>query len=138
MRKRFVGGVTAGLLLLAAAPALAGISLRINEVRTDQSGSDTEEYLELYTTDAGASLTGFSIVVVGDGSGGSGTIEKVWSLDGLSFGDDGFFVLAGSTLTLGEADLVDTAGNLFENSDNLTIFVVSGFRRGPRRPRLRR
>src|SRR5690606_26221347 len=64
-------------------------------------------------------------LVIGDGATGSGTIESVVDLSGHVVPDDGFFVVAESTFTLGEADLVASLN--FENSDNVTHLLVSGF-----------
>lgn len=99
-------------------------TISLNEIRIDQSGTDVDEFFELFGT-AGASLDGLSYVVIGDGAGGSGVVEAVVDLSGFSIGDDGFFVGAESTFTLGTADFV---GNLnFENSDNVTHMLVRDF-----------
>ncbi len=96
----------------------------INEVRIDQPSGDVDEYFELAGTPS-ASLNGLTYVVIGDGSGGSGTIEAAISLDGSSFDSNGFFVAAEATFTLGTADL--TTDLPFENGDNVTHLLVSGF-----------
>ena len=97
---------------------------RINEVRIDQPGADNDEYFELVGT-PGATLDGLTYIVIGDGAGGSGTIEAVIDLSGQTFDSNGFFVAAESTFTLGTADL--TASLNFENSDNVTHLLVEGF-----------
>lgn len=100
----------------------------INEVRIDDPGSDDDEYIELYSATADVSLDLLSIIVIGDGSTGSGTVEDVYPLDGLSFTGN-YFVAAASTFTLGPPAPDTTLGGsgIFENSDNISILLVSNF-----------
>ena len=102
----------------------SGDGVRINEIRIDQPGSDLDEYVEL-AGPPGTTLDGLSYLVIGDGASGSGTLEEVIDLAGHAIGGDGFFVVAEKTFTPGIADLI-TALN-FENSDNVTHLIVSGF-----------
>ncbi len=100
---------------------------RINELRIDQGGSDNDEYFELLT-EPGADLSGLSYIVLGDSSsGGSGVIESITDLSGLSTGPSGYFLAAEATFTIGATppDLVTTLG--FENSDNVTHLLVRDF-----------
>lgn len=113
--------IGAGLALVGAAQAQ---SITINEVRIDQSSTDNDEYFEL-TGMAGASLDGMTYIVLGDSSLGSGVVESVTDLTGSAIGASGFFVAAESTFTIGVADLTATLD--FENSDNVTHMLVSGF-----------
>ena len=110
------------LLTLGAIGAQAQISL--SEIRIDQPGTDSDEYFELAGT-PGSALDGFTYLVIGDGTGGSGVIEAVVDLSGLTIGTSGFFVAAEGTFTLGVADLVTSLN--FENSDNVTHLLVQGF-----------
>ncbi len=111
------------LMLQLAVPLLA--QPQLNEIRIDQSGTDDDEYFELSGTPS-SSLDGYTYLVVGDsGSGGSGVIEEVTGLSGESIPANGFFVAAEGTFTLGIADL--TTDLNFENSDNVTHLLVSGF-----------
>jgi predicted extracellular nuclease len=96
----------------------------INEIRIDQPGADNDEYFELSGA-PGASLNGLTYLVIGEGTGGSGVIESVTDLNGQSIAGDGLFLAAESTLTIGTADF--TASLNFENSDNVTHLLVSGF-----------
>lgn len=105
-------------------PNACAPSVLINEIRIDQPGGDTDEYFEL-AGDGGASLTGLTYLVIGDGSGGSGVVESVTDLSGSSIPGSGFFVAAESSFTLGSADLTATLG--FENSDNVTHLLVWEF-----------
>jgi hypothetical protein len=74
----------------------AACSPRINEVRYDQSGTDTEEFVELYAP-ASLSLTGYTLVHV-NGATGAPTI---WAADltGRTVGTDRFWVLGSSVMT---------------------------------------
>ena len=102
----------------------AGPAIEINEIRIDQDGTDNDEYFELYG-DASASLDGLTYIVIGDGSG-SGTIEAVVDLTGLSLNASGYFLAAEDTFSLtGTPDLVTSLN--FENSDNVTHVLVAGF-----------
>lgn len=96
----------------------------INEIRIDQDSTDNDEYFEL-AGDPGTSLDGLTYLVIGDGTGGSGVIEAVASLAGQVIPTSGYFVAAESTFTLGTPDLVTSLN--FENSDNVTHLLVSGF-----------
>ena len=60
----------------------------INEIRIDQPGSDSDEFFELAGA-PGTSLDGLTYLVIGDGSGGSGTIESVVNLTGSSISGSG-------------------------------------------------
>jgi uncharacterized protein len=110
--------------LIPITGSAVGEGITINEIRIDQPGTDNDEYFELTGT-PGASLDGLTYLVIGDGTGGSGVIEAVVDLDGQELDDDGFFVAAESTFTLGTADL--TTNLNFENSDNVTHLLVEGF-----------
>jgi hypothetical protein len=96
----------------------------ISEVRTDQTGTDNDEYFELQGLPS-ESLNDLTFITIGDGTGGSGVIEEVTVLTGQSIQATGFFVAAEGTFTLGTANLVTTLD--FENSDNVTHLLVNGF-----------
>lgn len=107
--------------LLMAAPASAQVV--INEIRIDHPGADVEEYFEL-AGPPGTLLDGMWYVVLGDNPG-SGAVEYALQLDGNEIPASGFFVVATPTFTLGTADLVTSI--TFENSDNVTHMLVTGF-----------
>lgn len=109
------------LALLFCAPTHA---VQINEIRIDQPGNDNDEYFELIG-DANQSLEGFSYLVIGDGSGQSGTIEAVIDLSGQSLDSNGLLVAAEGTFSLAAANLTTTIN--FENSDNVTHLLIEGF-----------
>jgi len=119
--KRFFSLVFA--LAIGTMPVFAAT---INEIRIDQPSADNDEYFELYGAPS-ESLNDLTYIVIGDGTGGSGVIEAVVSLAGLSIPADGFFLAAESTFTLapGNVDLTTTLN--FENGDNVTHMLVQGF-----------
>lgn len=107
--------------------------VRINEIRTDQAGGDSDEYFEL-TGAPGTSLDGVTYLVIGDPVSGinSGVIETIINLNGETIPADGFFLAAESSLTIGggqaEVDLnLGASGLNFEGDDNTTHMIVQGF-----------
>ena len=110
--------------ILLATPILAQSAI-LNELRIDQPGADFDEYAEL-TGQPGESLNNISLIVIGDGPAGHGSIENVTPLDGYAIQPDGFFVIA-ETGAAGCGGFDAFADLNFENSDNLTILLVSGF-----------
>ncbi|MEM7262446.1 MAG: hypothetical protein AAF488_10690 [Planctomycetota bacterium] len=110
-------------LLLIAHTAQAQVV--INEIRIDEPGTDINEFFELSGT-PGELLDGLTYVVIGDSTGSmSGNLEFALPLDGNSLNASGYFVAAEDTFVLGIADL--TTDLVFENSDNVTHLVVTGF-----------
>lgn len=100
--------------------------LVINEVRIDQPGTDNDEYFELYGN-ANASLEGFYYIVIGDGTTGSGVVENVTDLSGLTLDANGLFVATENSFTLGAGIANLTTSLNFENSDNVTHLLVKDF-----------
>jgi hypothetical protein len=106
----------------------------INEIRTDQIGTDNSEYFELSGT-AGESLNNLTYLVIGDGVGGSGVLEAVVSLAGQTIPASGIFLAAETTFESGAGmafdgiipDLASASLLNFENTDNVTHLLVSGF-----------
>ncbi len=99
--------------------------LMISEIRIDQLGSDDDEFFEIHGV-PGASLDGYTYIVIGNGAGGDGVIENVTDLTGSVIPASGYFVAAMPGFSLGTADL--SVGNLnFENGDNVTHLLVQGF-----------
>jgi hypothetical protein len=112
------------LLLLLSFATFSAHAVQLNEIRIDQGGSDLDEYFEL-TGNPGESMAGLTYLVIGDGSTGSGTIEAVIDLNAEQITASGFFTAAEASFTLGTADLTTSLN--FENSDNVTHMLVSGF-----------
>lgn len=108
----------------------------INEIRIDQNADDVDEYFEI-AGPPNTSLNGLSYIVIGDGAvaDGSGVIESIVDLSGKTTGADGrfFCALDNDTLQVLPAGVTHAAADLiaefqFENSDNVTHMLVSGFR----------
>ena len=123
--------VTALAIAGPTAMASAGVGIVINEVRIDEPGTDFNEYFELKGP-PGASLSGLSYIVIGDGAGalGSGVIEAVVNLTGHSINANGLFLVTEETFIIGNvaADLVLAGNGLnFENGDNVTHVLVRNF-----------
>jgi len=100
------------------------IELGINELRIDHTGTDDNEYIELIGP-AGTALDGYSYIVIGDGTGGSGVLETVVDLTGLVIADDGLLSLGKPEMTIAIPDVYIDDLNL-ENSDNVTHLLVQG------------
>ena len=66
--------------------------LVINEIDADQTGTDADEFIELYGT-AGASLNGYMLVLY---NGSNNQSYAAFDLDGLSLDANGYFVLGNS------------------------------------------
>ena len=116
---------TVAFISLLALP-LAWGDLYLNEIRIDQPGADNDEYVEIFGTDpSNDSLADVVLLVIGDGTGGSGVIENVTEFPDVTLGGDPYYVAAESSFTLGTADLTTTLN--FENSDNVTFALVRGF-----------
>ncbi len=97
-------------------------AVTLNEIRSDQPGTDVDEYVEL-SGPAGTSLDGFSLVILGDGSDGDiGVIEEVIDLSGQTIPDDGYFLFGQLTSATPDFD-VDL--NL-ENGAGATFLLVEG------------
>ncbi|OUW04256.1 MAG: hypothetical protein CBD11_00775 [Phycisphaera sp. TMED151] len=101
----------------------------INEVRRDEPGADNNDYVEVRGP-SGQSMDGISLIIIGDGAGGSGVVEEVINLSGLVVGSDGALLICEDTFTLGPialADLIPEGGVNLENSDNITLALVTNF-----------
>jgi hypothetical protein len=102
--------------------------VQIAEIRIDQPSVDGDEYIEI-TGEAGTSLDNVWIIVVGDGTTQSGTIELALPMGGQAIASDGVNLTARASLTLGSADYTvrGSDNGFFENNDNLTFLLVFGF-----------
>mgnify|MGYP000296262180 CR=1 FL=1 len=124
---QFAGALIVGLSLAHTSQVRAGLtstSVSLSEIRTDQPGTDNDEYIELAGTPA-TSLDSLTFIVIGDGTGLSGCIEEIIPLTGRVIQEDGVFLIGQASMTLGAPDLVTSIE--FENSDNLTLLLVEGF-----------
>lgn len=102
-----------------------------NEIRVDQPGDDTDEFIELKGLPQ--LLDGFWIVSLGDDDqDGSGVVETALDLTGAAIGANPYFVIAEDTFSLGLADWsAGTDGLDLENEDNITLLVVENFSGSP-------
>jgi hypothetical protein len=104
-------------------------NIQINEVRLDQTGTDTDQYIEI-TGPANASLDGLTYIVIGDEvqtkvPDAQGRVQTVIDLNGQNLGPDGVFVIAKNNYSLGLADL--TTHFALRQIGNCTHALVSGF-----------
>lgn len=102
-------------------------SIVINEVRIVAPATVPQngEYFELYSAESGASLDRITLVVLGDSSNGSGVVEAVVDLSGLSMNGN-YFVGAQTGQDVATAPDLETTLD-FENSDNVTFLLVVDF-----------
>ena len=117
------------VLMLSVGPAFASsTSTKINEIRIDQPAADNDEYFELAGT-PGSVLNGLTYLVIGDsGVASSGVIESVTDLSQQVIPADGYFLAAENTMLLAVPDMAIAPNGLnFENSDNVTHMLVTGF-----------
>ncbi len=118
-------GLVVTLVLVMAAAAGFAQDLRISEIRIDQPSIDTEEYFEIVGA-PGTALDGLTYLVIGDSpSAGSGVIEEVTGLTGLTMPADGYLLVGEPGFSLATPDL--TTDLQFENEDNVTHLLVSDF-----------
>lgn len=122
-----------GLAVLGLAFNTASAALRINEIRIDNFGTDTDEYSEI-KGDPGESLDGVWYLTIGDHSGsgaskGSGVIESAISLDGEVIPSGGYYLIGSDDMTLISQLEVDypIPPGLYENNDNTTHLLVRGY-----------
>jgi hypothetical protein len=104
-------------------------NIQINEVRIDQPGNDTDQYIEI-AGPANASLNGLTYIVIGDEvqtkvPDSQGRVQNAISLNGLNLGPDGLLVVAKTNFSLGTAD--STQHFTFRQISNCTHVLVSDF-----------
>jgi hypothetical protein len=115
----------------AATASCEFVDVRLNEIRIDMTGTDTLEFVELAGT-PGTTLDDLTLVVIGDGTGGSGVVERARSLAGVAMPADGTLLIGNPALTPDVGNGAGAGGanvtqDWFENSDNLTFFLVRGW-----------
>jgi hypothetical protein len=117
--------LAAGMVLGAGS---ASAQIKISEIRIDDSSNDSDEYFELMGT-PGAGLAGLTYIVIGDASTDPtcGSIECVVDLSAYSLQADGLFCLRNSEYVPLLTGYDDAVPLVFENSDNVTHMLVSGF-----------
>lgn len=126
MKLRLLTRLLAAGFLIAATTASAQV--KINEIRTDHTGTDTDEYFELSGSPF-TSLAGYWYIVIGDASADPrcGNIESITDLSTWSIQADGFLCLNNSSATETLTGYDGEVPLIFENSDNVTHLLVTGF-----------
>ena len=71
-------------------------TLVINELDADTPGSDTAEFIELYSSTANLALEGYALVLF---NGGDDASYPAYDLDGYSSDANGYFVIGDSGVT---------------------------------------
>jgi hypothetical protein len=102
----------------------------LNEIRIDMPGSDTLEFIEIAGTPA--DWRNYVIIMIGDGAGGSGVVERVRSLAGAPIPADGTLLVGNPATNPDWGNGAGTGGSdvatdWIENSDNITIMLVRGW-----------
>lgn len=131
-----VGALAFALVL---APAAANAATQINEIRTDNTGTDSDEYFEIKGT-PGTDLTGLTYIVIGDATTPKcGAVECIVDLGTLTphvIQPDGYLAVCRQSLVsvppiaLSGYDVTGVTSIIFENSDNVTHMIVSGWTGG--------
>lgn len=99
----------------------------INELRTDNAGTDTEEYLEIYSATTDFSLDRVWLIVLGDrgGSDTTGNIDRAYELTGMN-ATGNYFLIGNDNMTGATPDFF-VGTNIFENGDSETFLLVTDF-----------
>lgn len=134
-------GTRAGAGIVAGPPGVGPGGFALTELRIDQQGADTDEYVEI----AGApyaTLTGWWLLALGDGgTDPAGVVEMAIDLSTWSTGANGRFVahegtfgggvLEGRWLAIDPLAAHATVGSgdamNLENADTVTYLLVRGF-----------
>ncbi|MGJ8697266.1 MAG: lamin tail domain-containing protein [Verrucomicrobiaceae bacterium] len=107
--------------------AFAAPDIVINELRTDNVGTDTQEYLEIFGATPNYDLTRIWLIVVGDrgGSDTSGNIDRAYDLSGSTVNGN-YFLIANDGI-IGATPDYFAGTNIFENGDTETFLLVTDF-----------
>jgi hypothetical protein len=99
--------------LISAPPSLV-----INEVDADTPGSDTAEFVELFSGTPNMPLDGIVVVFM---DGLTNKVTAVFSLDGKQTNSDGYFVLGNAGVT--GASIVFANGTLQNGADAVALYI---------------
>lgn len=94
----------AGLVVLGAAAAGQGSSVRLNEIDVHKAGIDTLEFIEL-AGPGGASLAGHMLLMVDGDSVNAGVLDRAIDLNAYAIPASGLFVLGDTALVPKNLDL---------------------------------
>ncbi len=89
----------------------------INEVDSDQTGTDTEEFIELLSENPNQSLDGFVLVLF---NGNGDTSYQAIDLSGITTDADGFAIIASSSFTGSSIDA--TINSIQNGADAVAIY----------------
>ena len=118
----------AGLLLATSSAAFAQSTVSLNEIRVQQSGVDSQIYVEVAGA-AGTDMSAYTLLVIGNVDFATaplqnGSIETVIPLSG-TIGASGFFVVADYGFTINTPDMY-TFMDLYSDN-NKTYMLVKDF-----------
>jgi len=93
--------------------------VRINEFDTDQTGADTEEFVELFST-AGANLDGTMLVLF---NGNGDTEYESHDLDGITIAAGGYYVICFGSNTQSYCDVTVGGSSPQNGADAIALYV---------------
>lgn len=109
------------ILAFLCSSFIFGQAVVINEVDADQTTTDTEEFLELYTSTPNTSLDGYIVVFY---NGSNDTSYTTVDLNGFSTDANGYFIIGGDAVT--GVDIALGADNVIQNgADAIAIYQDS-------------
>jgi len=116
-------------VLLLAVPALAQV--RLNEIRTDNPGTDTDEYFEIKGP-ASTDLSGYTFIIIGDASstprcGSVEAVVNIGSLSSYTIPADGYYAVNRDAGAMTGYDVTGVTALNMENTDNVTFLLVQGW-----------
>ena len=108
------------LLVLLFIPFCSFSQISINEIDSDQSSTDTQEFIELLSDTPSFSLDGY-IVVLFNGNSTDNVSYKTIDLTGFETDTNGFFIIAADAVS--GADITLGASNTIQNgADAVAIY----------------
>jgi len=110
------------LFLLFLMPGLYAQTICINELDSDQVGTDNEEFVELKSSTGNVSLDGYVLVLF---NGGTDESYNAIDLDGFSTNANGFFVIGNvAGAYVDETDMRVSSSNFLQNgADAVALFL---------------
>jgi predicted extracellular nuclease len=100
-----------------ASNSCGSVPIIINEVDADTSGTDTEEFIELYG-EANYDLTGLVVVPF---NGSDDASYDAWDLDGYSTDANGYFVIGNAAVS--GVDLVVPSNAIQNGADAVALYI---------------
>ncbi len=100
--------------------ALNGQGVRINEIDSDQQGTDTGEFIEFFGP-ANTPLDGLVVVWY---NGSSNQVYEAFDLDGFSLDENGFFVMGNAAVP--NVDLIFDDNSLQNGPEAIALYTGNG------------